>query len=303
MSSRGGSRALALAALVGTTLSWAGIYVVGDGVVETVDPISLSFLRWGGAAVVLLVIAQLVERPDWRAVLRQWPRLLLLGGLGMVGFSVLILEGLSRTTAVNSALIGGSGPILIAVAAALLLRQRIGWRMIVGLAVSLVGVVLVVTQGSLETLLTVGVNEGDLWIVLATVCWVVYTLLGRIQAGVPVITSTAVQALFATIVLGVIVSFTGLTLPSDAPTWAGVGYISLIGSAVAMVLWTFALRTLRPAVAGIMINLNPFFTVCLTLAIGGTVGSWELVGGLVIIAGVLLGTVPGRSARAPAPSG
>ena len=294
VSSAGGSRALAIAALAGTTLSWAGIYIVGDGVVEQIDPISLTFLRWGPAAILLLVIAQFVERPDWRRVLRQWPRLLLLGCLGMVGFSILMLEGLRHTTPVNSSLIGASGPVLIAVAAALVLRQRIGWRMILGLAISLAGVVLVVTQGSLETLLSVGVNQGDLWIILATICWTVYTIAGRIQAGIPVITSAALQALFATIVLAVVVSFTGLKLPEDAPTWIGVGYIAIIGSALAMYFWTFALRTLQPAVAGILLNLNPFFTVCLTLIIGGTVGGWEIFGGLVIIGGVLLGTVPGR---------
>jgi len=294
VSSAGGSRTLAIAALAGTTLSWAGIYIVGDGVVETIDPISLTFLRWGPAAILLLIIAQLVERPDWRAVFRQWPKLLLLGCLGMVGFSILMLEGLRQTSPVNSALIGASGPVLIAVAAALLLRQRIGWRMIVGLAISLVGVVLVVTQGSWETLLTVGVNPGDLWVILATICWAIYTIVGRIQAGIPVITSAAVQALLATIVLGVIVSFTGLKLPEDTATWVGVGYIAFIGSALAMYFWTFALRTLQPAVAGILLNLNPFFTVCLTLIIGGTVGGWEIFGGLVIIGGVLLGTVPGR---------
>lgn len=294
MSSAGGSRALAIAALAGTTLSWAGIYIVGDGVVQTIDPISLTFLRWGPAAILLLIIAQLVERPDWRAVLRQWPKLLLLGCLGMVGFSILMLEGLRQTSPVNSSLIGASGPVLIAVAAALLLRQRIGWRMIVGLAISLIGVVLVVTQGSWETLLTVGVNPGDLWVILATICWAIYTILGRIQSGIPVITSAAVQAVFATIVLGVIVSFTGLTVPDNTATWVGVGYIALIGSALAMYFWTFALRTLQPATAGILLNLNPFFTVCLTLIIGGTVGGWEIFGGLVIIAGVVLGTVPGR---------
>jgi len=55
MSRVGGSRALAIAALAGTTLSWAGIYIVGDGVVERIDPISLTFLRWGPAAILLLV--------------------------------------------------------------------------------------------------------------------------------------------------------------------------------------------------------------------------------------------------------
>lgn len=298
MQRAGRSRALAVAAIAGTTLSWAGIYIIGDVVVETVDPISLTLLRWAPAAIVLLVLAQIIERPNWRAVFRQWPKLLLLGCLGMVAFSTLLLEGLRHTTPVSGSIIGAAAPVLIAIAAAVVLRQRIGWRMIVGLAVSVIGVVIVVTEGSWDTLLTVGVNPGDLWIILATVCWTVYTILGRLQADIPVITSTAVQALFAAVVLGIMVAFTGLHLPQDALTWGGVAYISLVGSALAFYFWTYALRTLPPAVAGILLNLNPFFTVCLALIVGGAISGWEIGGGLVIIAGVVLGTLPGRRAAA-----
>ncbi len=294
-------RARAIAAIVGTTLAWAGIYIVADLIVDSIDPISMSLLRWAPAAVLLLVLAQLIERPDWRAVLRQWPKLLLLGCLGLAGFSTLLLEGLRHTTAVSGSIIGAAGPVLIAVSAALILRQRIGWRVIVGLALSVVGVLLVVTQGSLSTLLEIGVNIGDLWVILATLCWTAYVLLGRLQAGIPVITSTAVQAALASIVLGVIVAFTGLQFPKDALSWTGIAYISLIGSALALYLWTYGMRTLAPATAGILLNLSPLFTVALALLFGDAVGPWEAIGGAVILGGVVLGTLPARR-RAAVPS-
>jgi len=287
-------RGRAIAAVVGTTLAWAGIYIVADLIVDSIDPISMSLLRWGPAAIVLLVLAQLVERPDWRAVLREWPKLLLLGCLGMAGFSTLLLEGLRHTTAVSSSIIGAAGPVLIAVLAAIFLRQRLGWRMVVGLVLSVFGVLLVVTQGSFSTLLEIGINVGDIWIILATLCWTAYALLGRLQAGIPVITSTAVQAALGSIVLGVIVSFTGLQLPKDALSWTGIAYLALIGSALALGLWTYGLRTLTPAAAGILLNLTPLFTVALALILGDAVGVWEALGGVVILAGVVLGTLPAR---------
>lgn len=287
-------RAGAFAAVIGATWLWAGIYIVGDLVVATIDPISMTLWRWAPAAIVLLIVAQLVERPDWRRVLRRWPRLLLLGVLGMAGFSTLLLEGLRHTTPVSGSLIGAAGPVLIAALAAIVLRNRIGWRLGLGLAISVAGVALVVTGGDLTSVLSVGVNVGDLWIVLAYLCWAAYVVLGRIVADVPVLTSTAIQAAFAAIVLAVVVAFTGLQLPQDGLGWAGVAYLSLLGSALGFTLWSIGLRTLAPATGGLLMNLMPLWTVIMALAIGETIGPWELVGGLVVIAGVVLGTLPPR---------
>lgn len=65
-------------------LFWAGNMIVGKLVLTETDPVSLTFLRWLLAAGLLLAIAQLTERPDWRAALRRWPLLLALSALGMV---------------------------------------------------------------------------------------------------------------------------------------------------------------------------------------------------------------------------
>lgn len=294
MNRRVSGRGSALALVVAATVLWAGIYVVGDLVVDTVDPISLTLWRWGLAAIALLIVAQIVERPDWRAALRHWPRLLLLGCLGMAGFSVLLLEGLRHTTPVSGSLIGASGPILIAVLAALVLRNRIRWRLALGLAISIVGAALVVTKGDFAAVLATGVNIGDLLIVLAYLCWATYVVLGRIVTDVPVITSTALQAVGAAIALGIVTCFTGLQLPQDPLGWVGVAYLALLGSALGFALWAFGLRTLAPATGGLLMNLMPLWTVLMTLAIGGGIDGWEVAGGLVIIGGVLLGTVPGR---------
>lgn len=273
---------------------WAGIYLVGDAAVEEMDPVSVTLWRWGPAAVTLLVIAQVTERPDWRAALRHWPRLLLLGLLGMAGFSVLLLEGLKHTTPVNGSLIGAAGPILIAVLAALVLRNRIGWQLAGGLGISLFGVAIVVTEGDLERVLRLGINLGDLLIVLAYVCWALYVVLGRLVADVPVITSTALQSAFAALTLGLVTIFTGLQLPSEPLGWLGLAYLALLGSALGFTLWAVALRTLAPATGGLLMNLMPLWTVLMSLAVGAGIGVWEIIGGLIIIGGVLLGTLPRR---------
>jgi len=110
-------------ALVGATLFWAGNYVLGAVAVRELSPVSLTALRWTLAAVPLLVIAQVVERPDWRAVLRTWRRQVVLALLGMVGYALLLYSALQHTSSVNAALVTALNPALIALLGAAVARR------------------------------------------------------------------------------------------------------------------------------------------------------------------------------------
>ncbi|MBO9578640.1 MAG: DMT family transporter [Microbacteriaceae bacterium] len=297
MKAAGTSRWSAFAALVGAPLFWAGNYVVaGEAIAET-DPWTLSLLRWAGAAVILLIAAQLIERPDWRNVLRRLPRLAIMGAFGMIGFGALLYLGLETTTAVNASLVGGIGPVLIAAAAAVVLRERLGWRVVLGLAIALLGVLLVVSHGSLDALLGLRFEQGDLWIVAATAAWTVYTILGRKQIGIPPLTSVGVQAAAVGVLLVPVVAVTGWHAPQSMAAWWGVGFIVLFPSVGSYLLWNFAVRRAPAAIAGLFLNLIPVFTVVIALLMGKAVSWPQAVGGVVVLAGVLLATLPTRTPR------
>ena len=80
--------------LVLATLFWSGNFVVGQAASASMTPLDLTFWRWSLAAVPLLLLAHFIERPDWRAVLRRWPVLLLLSVLGMSGYTLLLYGAL-----------------------------------------------------------------------------------------------------------------------------------------------------------------------------------------------------------------
>ena len=94
-------RVPAVLLLVIATALWGGNYIVGHYAVETLSPLSLTWLRWAVALVPLVVIAQLVEAPNWLLVLRQWPRLLLMGVFGALGYPFLLYLALTHTSAVT----------------------------------------------------------------------------------------------------------------------------------------------------------------------------------------------------------
>ena len=128
------SKTKAVLFLIGATLCWAGNYVVGAAAVKSMSPLSLVYLRWVLAAVPLVLIAQAIEWPAWGAVLRRWPVLLVLAVLGLAAYTSLVYHAMRHTSPLNAALINSFNPALIVVAAAVFLRERVGWRGLVGLS-------------------------------------------------------------------------------------------------------------------------------------------------------------------------
>lgn len=287
--------------LVLATLFWAGNFVAGSGAVAAVSPLDLTWLRWAIAVVPLLMLAQVIEKPNWTHSLRQWPILVLLSALGMAGFPWLLYTALEHTSALNASLINALAPALMVVIAVVVFRQRIRWDGMVGILIGFVGVVIVITDGRIADVFAQAPNPGDALMVGAILVWGAYTFLGRFLKGVPPITATALQALFAVVGLAPLAVSGGVTLPSDPPTLLALLYIAVFASVLAYVFWNAALRTVPPSKAGIYLNLMVVFTALITLAIGGTISAAQILGGILVVGGVILtsGLPAKRSARRP----
>ncbi|MET1042908.1 MAG: DMT family transporter [Microbacteriaceae bacterium] len=292
-----------VAFLVLATLFWAGNFVAGEAAVASVTPLDLTFLRWLLALIPLLVIAQVTEKPDWRAVWRQWPLLLLLAALGLAGFNLLLYVALQYTSPLNASLINAVNPALLAVLGVLLFKERLGWRGVLGIAIGLFGVVVVLTDGQVGEVFSRAPNFGDLLMVGAIVVWSFYTLLGRRLRGVPPITATAMQALFVVVGLAPFtIAAGGVSFPTETGPLLALLYIAAFASVCSYVFWNAALRTVQPSRAGIYLNLIAVFTALIGLVIGTPISFVQVVGGVLVIGGVMLtslrpGTGRPRSGR------
>ncbi|MFK5633641.1 DMT family transporter [Ornithinimicrobium sp. LYQ103] len=291
----------ALLLLVLATLFWAGNYLVGERVVATLDPLSLTWWRWTMAAVPLVVLAQLVERPDWRRVLARWRVLLLAGVLGVGGYGLLLYAALERTSAVNASIVNALNPVAIVVAAVLLGQACAGRRTWVGVAAGLAGVLLVLTRGEVGRLLTLSFNGGDVLMLGAVTVWTAYTLIGR-RLGLPVLAATAVQVVLTAILLTPVVLLTGLTVPPDRGAWGAVLFIVVFPSIGSYLCWNLAIGRVPPGVAGTSMNLVTVFTAVIAALLGRPPTLVQLVGGALVIGGVLLASGVGRR-KGPAAGG
>lgn len=260
----------------------------------SMSPLELTFWRWALAAAPLLLLARFIEKPDWRAVLRRWPALLVLSALGMSGYTLLLYSALGSTSAMNASLITAANPALIVVMAIVLLAEkttRLGWF---GICLGLLGVLLVLSRGELERILSLSINTGELLMVGAVIVWGFYTIIAR-RLDVPAITSTAVQVLMATVTLAPFALALDIKFPDTPAEGWSLAYIAVFPSLGAYLLWNLALKSTPPGTAGNYLNLMVVFTAVITVALGTPLTLVQVLGGLMVVAGVLLTGVKVRT--------
>mgnify|MGYP003884428983 CR=1 FL=1 len=280
--------------LVLATLFWSGNYVVGKAAVASMTPLDLTFWRWALAALPLLALAHFVEKPDWRAVLRRWPVLLLLSALGMSGYTLLLYGALGFTSALNASLITAANPALIVVMAVLLLGEKttgLGW---LGIGLGLLGVLLVLTRGELQRLSSLSINTGELMMLGAIVVWGCYTIIAR-RLDIPAIAATGVQVALATVTLAPFALAMNVRLPETPAEGWSLAYIVVFPSLGAYLFWNLALKTTPPGTAGNYLNLMVVFTAIITVALGTPLTLVQVAGGIIVVAGVLLTGLKGRT--------
>ncbi|WP_440708914.1 DMT family transporter [Herbiconiux sp. YIM B11900] len=290
---------VAITSLIGATVLWAGNYIVGAAAVVAMDPVSLALLRWLIAVVPLFVIAQLVERPRWRDLLKAWRAILVLAGFGLLGYNLFLYAALEHTDALSASLVNAFNPALISIAAALVLRERLRATGVAGILVALAGVLVVLSGGDPGSLFRGGFGTGELLMLGAILAWTGYTIAGRLVTGIPPIASTACQAVVSIVVLAPVAAFRGgPTLPEGGQVWLALLFIGLFPSVLSYLLWNRALTVIPPARAGVFLNLITVFTAAFTVLAGHPFTVAQLVGGAIVIAGVALANE--RAFRRPA---
>jgi drug/metabolite transporter (DMT)-like permease len=157
-------------------LLWAGNAVVGRLMVGHVPPLALNALRWVLAALILAPLAWRVWR-DAAAIRASWIYLLALGTFGVGNFNALQYLALETSTPLNVTLINASMPLWMLAVGALAYRERPATRQLIGAALSLLGVVTVVSRGAWSALSQVQFVIGDAYMLMAVIGWAVYSWL------------------------------------------------------------------------------------------------------------------------------
>ncbi len=231
---------------------------------------------------------------------RPWPRLtrslaLKLGAMGFTGvflYNVCFFTGLKTVPAGRASLMAALQPSVIFVFSALVWGEAIRPFKIAGLAISVAGATLVLSQGDFAKLLAGGLNSGDLWILGCVFSWVSYTLIGRLLTGkLPAVASTAYSTWLGAALLAVFALVEPYTpVTSFSPhAWAASAFLGLLGTSLAFLLFLQGVGHIGASRASIFINLVPVFGVLFSAVIlRESLSLATLAGGAFTILGVRL---------------
>jgi drug/metabolite transporter (DMT)-like permease len=284
----------AYALLLGVALLWAGNYPLAKIGLHELGPVTMSARRALVAAPLLVLVSRLLEGPLPRLARRDLIAVVVLAVSGFVGNSALWYVGLRWTSPANAGILGAASPVVVALAAAAWLRERVSPVNLAGIGLTLAAVLLTIAQGSPRTLLTLSVNRGDVIILVSQSLWVVYTLYSRANLS----TFSPLQML-----AGAHVVAAGLLLPMalvERPwqafahaSWVGfsvVLYSALLGTPAHIAFYQ-AVRTVGPSRAAVFMNLIPFMVLGLSwLMLGEPIHWYHWVGAIGVIGGVVLTT-------------
>ncbi len=276
-------------------LCWAGNWIIGRAVRGDVPPLALTFWRWTIAMLCLAPFA-LPRLKGKGAVLRQhWVVLVLLGVSGAGFFQAMVYFGLRYTETVNATMMYSASPLFIVAIAALMGVERMTARQLVGIAVSLGGILVILNRGEPGRLLEFHFNLGDLLILLAMPAWGLYcALLSRRPAALDGIALLFVTSAIGAAALAPFYAFESAVVATPHLGWgsfAAMIYVGVFASLLSYALWNRGVAMVGPSRAGFTNHLLPAFTTVLAvLILGERVRLFHLVGIALILAGVVLAT-------------
>lgn len=278
-------------------LLWAGNAVVGRLVTGLVPPITLNLLRWTLAFLLLLPMTAWVLRRD-SALWRHWQRFMVLGLLGVGCYNALQYLALKTSTPLNVTLVAASAPVWMLAIGALWFGQRVTARQAAGAALSIAGVLVVLSRGDWTGLLQVRLVPGDLYVLLATVAWALYSWLLVRPGDPPAIRGNWAAFLMAQVVFGL--AWSGLFAAGEwaltdahiewgLPLAAALLFIAVGPAIIAYRCWGLGVERVGPTLAGFFGNLTPLFAAVMSAAFLGElpqlyhgVAFALIVGGIVV---------------------
>jgi len=257
--------------------------------------------------VVLAPVGIPALRRNWTKLRPHLVRLFVLGVIGGALFHSLVYLGLQRTTAINATLISLTIPVLTIVMAWFALGERVRPLQLVGVVLSMLGVVVIVARGDPTALATLAFNWGDLIVLAAMPVWAFYTiLLRRAPDGLNL---AGFDALFV-ISIGVVAAQLPAYLAESAffwrvsfawPSLAAFAYMGIFASVLAYGLWNSGVATVGASQAGFTMPLLPIFTALLAiLLLGETLHLFHLAAAALIFAGLYLSALHPHIAQARA---
>lgn len=275
---------------------WGGTFIAGRLVAQVLPPMTAATARFAIAVLLLLAIVQFAEGGLPRLNRSQIAMTAALGFFGIFLYNLCFFIALSHMPAGRTALFVALNPIVTALLAALLLRERLAGRKWLGIAIAFFGAAVVITRGELLTIVRdIGrsIGTGELVMFVGITGWAAYTLIGRfVLKSLTPIAATTYAALWGLLFLSAGATTELSSVKLSQVTWqvvASIIYLGVAGTVIGFIWYYEGVKIIGPSRASIFNNLVPVCGVTLgSILLGEPILMSMLIGGVLAIIGVVM---------------
>ena len=280
--------------LVCATLFWAGNFIVGKFAFFTnIPPMSLVFYRWSLVWLILLpfTFKEIIRSKE--IILKNIPLLLFLALTSVGLFNSFTYLSLVHTQVINASLFNTAIPAIIILLCFIFKIEKTNKYQILGLIISVLGILSIITKLNLEIILSLNFNIGDLIMIGGVISWGLYSsFLKRKTFTLPLLTLVHVLCSFGLIFIFpqfIYELSQGQTIDFDMELFYILIFLALFPSIGSYYCWAGAVSVIGANRAGISLSLIPLFSSIMAILIYDEIFQFfHLIGAILIILGLFL---------------
>ncbi|MBA2649650.1 MAG: EamA family transporter [Legionella sp.] len=275
-------------------------FIITKMVVKDMPPLTAAAIRYSLASIIIMSFVFIQDRHTLiQQISKNWKIFIGLGILGIAGFNSLLFIGLMSSSAVNASIIMATNPLVTLLLSAWIIGDSINLKQKLGALLSLYGVLIVITHGMLANLFKLNISKGDIFLIIANLCWGFYCVFARryIKKTDPMISVGATMCTGA-IMLILLASLREGRMNWSMLTWqlsAALCFLSFFGSVLVYFFWNIGFKNVGVGTTSAFFNFIPVFTVLLSELISIPVDGPQLVGSIVIFSGVIISIIKSRN--------
>ena len=288
------SNFLAYIFLLLTVTFWAGNFVVGKfASLYDVPPFSLNFYRWFFAWLILapFTIPEIIKKKDY--IISNYKLFIVLGVTSITIFNSIVYYSLNFTQVISGVLMISTIPVMIMFFSSILKIEKTNIFQVIGVILSFLGVIIIITKANFEILKNLNFNKGDITMVIAMLSWALYsTLLKKQKYEISQLSLLQVVMSFGLIFLIPIYFIEyqlGFRITLEKPFILILSYVVLLPGLASFILWIKGISIIGANRSGVFLHLMPIMSAIMAMIIfNEKFMFYHMLGACFIISGILL---------------
>ena len=279
------------------TIIWSGNFIISRQVHNTIPPITLNFYRWLTATVILVPFAWKKFIAELPIVKKNMGYFLLSSIMGVSLFNTFVYIAGHHSTAINMALIGTTtSPIISVILARIFLHEKITALRVIGMMICITGILLLLSHGHFENLLSLSFTKGDWWMLAAAFSFAVYNVSVKKKPA----QMSSINFLFTIFLLGTVllVPFYFLELKNsggfeiNSNSLFTILYLGLGTSVICFLFWNIAIERLGAGRTALFGNLIPVFSsIGAVILLHEKITTLHLISFIIVVTGLSIANI------------